>query len=144
MKASLLISSGLLLSTYGVFGYSLSSIAPLWSVEAAALGFFLLQLLTLTSFFQNCILILQSWFSKDVINLVMILTAAFFAALSLVWYHIFENLLLVIAAELLARLDFRRTGLTRYQSIAAATLILLIGLAAGWVLHSKLSTPQPN
>jgi hypothetical protein len=62
-------------------------------------------------------------------------------AVILVWYHVFEYILVVVAAEILARLDLQQARLGRWQSLGVLTAISVIGLSIGWTAETTLPAP---
>lgn len=51
---------------------------------------------------------------------------------ALVWFKMFGYVLVLISAEILARLDLQNAKLNRWQSLAVLTLVSIAGLAVGW------------
>lgn len=132
------LSSALLLLAYGVLGYGLVEAVPLWLTGAIATAVILVKLITLTAFFQTCAQLLGEWFSEDVIHLALVLTAAFFVAVVLVWHHIFENLLLILAAEFLLDVDLKTAGVDRGISCALSVALLTGGFSISWAIHAMV------
>lgn len=51
---------------------------------------------------------------------------------ALVWFKMFGYVLVLISAEILARLDLQNARLNRWQALAVLTLVSVAGLAVGW------------
>lgn len=90
-----------------------------------------LLLTTLSRGFRGAI---RGWLKSDIGYFSVVLIGAFSIALILLWFHVFEYIILVLAAEILARLDLQTAGLNRWQSLAVLTIVSLLGLAMGWIV----------
>lgn len=73
------------------------------------------------------------WFRSDTIAFLSICMIASLAAVVLFWLHVFIQILLIVAAESLARLDIQRLGLNEWQAFWLLSTASLIGLAIGWI-----------
>ncbi len=51
---------------------------------------------------------------------------------ALVWFKMFGYVLVLVSAEILARLDLQNAHLNRWQSLIVLTLVSVAGLAVGW------------
>lgn len=76
----------------------------------------------------------RGWLKSDIGYFSVVLLGAFSIALILVWFHVFEYILLVLAAELLARLDLQTAGLNRWEALLVLLTVSLSGLAIGWII----------
>ena len=132
MKKLLFPSLILLLCAYGILGYFLSRWTVPWVVWLAVLVLALAQAVLLTSFSTDFKDSFQNWFSSDLGTFVAIAIAACSIAIALVWFHVFQYLLMIGAAELLARVELQFAGFNRPKSLGVLTLISLAGLGVGW------------
>jgi hypothetical protein len=134
------LSLSMLFSAYATFSWFLIhwfathvdvSIAE-WAVWAMVLSFTLLQALLLTTLFDGVKLFFRRWLRSDVGYFSLILLASMSVTAALVWFRMFGYFLVLISAEILARLDLQNANLNRWQSLGVLTLVSLLGLAAGW------------
>lgn len=95
--------------------------------------FALTQALLLTALSQGLRAYIQAWLNSDIGYFSMVLVSAFSIALVLVWFNVFEYILMVLATEILARFDLQTAGLNRWQSLIVLTIVSLLGLSIGWV-----------
>ncbi len=51
---------------------------------------------------------------------------------ALVWFKMFGYVLVLVSAEVLARLDLQNAKLNRWQSLVVLTLVSVAGLTVGW------------
>lgn len=114
-----------------------------WAVWLYALGFVLGQLLILFPPFQKLITATQRWLLFDTIHLITMATVVFFVIVAFAWYHLLENILLIAAAEILARLDLKNVGSSWSQVVAILSSILVTGMMVGWLAHT-LTSPEPT
>lgn len=133
------ISLSLLLFSYAISGYLLHQFHQSSLIYLLIGGYVLIHLIISIPPVQQIERTLQRWFGSDVIHLISILTAAFFAAVVLVWVGILENLLLILTAEMLARLDLQQAGLNPMQRLMVLTLCLATGLTAGWITNELVA-----
>lgn len=138
MKKLLWLSLSLLLAAYGVLGYCLSRWAAPWLVWLVVLLFALGQAILLTSFSDDFKTSIRSWINSDVGHFTTIATAAFGIAAALVWFHLFQYLLMIGAAEILARVELQHSGFNRPKSLGVLTLLSLMGLGVGWMVSKSL------
>lgn len=99
---------------------------------------FLLSLLfmsPLTSFSR----FITRWFKSDTVAFLSICMMASLAAVVLFWLHVFIQILLIVAAETLARLDIQTLGLDEWQAFWLLSTASLIGLAVGWIGYWALN-----
>jgi hypothetical protein len=103
-----------------------------WAVWALVLSFTLLQALLLTTLFDGVKRFFRRWLRSDVGYFSLILLTSMSVTAALVWFKIFGYFLVLVSAEILARLDLQNAKLNRWQSLAVLTLVSILGLAAGW------------
>ncbi len=82
---------------------------------------------------------MRRWLRSDLGYFTLIMICALSFTVALVWFKTFGYFLVLISAEVLARLDLRNSGFNRVQSLFVLTLFSLAGLATGWAAsHSGL------
>jgi len=123
-----------LLAAYMTFGWSLGSTEapPLTWILASALA--ILQAGILTIYAHQTGLWISQWLKSDVGYFLTVVSSAFLAAATVVWFDIFAYLLVLGTAGLLARLD---TLAATFKDIQAFLLLLFsseTGLAFSWIL----------
>lgn len=109
-----------------------------WLVWALAATFALGQALLLTAFSDGFRLIINSWLRSDAGYFTSVVVTAMLVAIAFVWINIFGYILVLVAAEMLARLDLQNAGLNRTQSLAVLTVTSFAGLAVGWTASQFL------
>ncbi|MGJ3252603.1 MAG: hypothetical protein ACFE0J_15965 [Elainellaceae cyanobacterium] len=138
MKQSPWLSLALLLAAYSTFSWFLHRSTVTWLVWALAAVFALSQALLLTAFSDGFRLIINSWLRSDAGYFTSVVVAAMLVAIAFVWINIFGYILVLVAAEMLARLDLQNAGLNRTQSLAVLTITSFAGLAVGWTASQFL------
>jgi hypothetical protein len=103
-----------------------------WASWAFVLMLTLLQALLLTTWFDGMKLFFRRWLKSDVGYFSLIIVGALSVTVALVWFRIFGYFLVVVASEVLARLDLQNYSYTRWQALLVLTLVSLLGLAVGW------------
>lgn len=73
------------------------------------------------------------WFDSDTVAFTAIFLLAGLSAVVLYWLHIFTQILTILAAETLARIDLQTRGVNAIQSFWLLTTVCLIGLSFGWL-----------
>jgi hypothetical protein len=129
------VSLLLLLAAYGTFSWFLYQSTAPWIVWVVVTTVALTEALLLTTLSQGLRAAIRKWLKSDIGYFSIVLIGAFSIALVLVWHHIFEYIFLILAAEILARLDLQMAGLNRWQSLAVLSIVSLLGLAIGWVAN---------
>ncbi len=76
---------------------------------------------------------LTRWFHSDTVAFTAIFLFAALAAVILFWLHVFTQILTILAAETLARIDLQTRDVNGMQSFWLLTTVCLIGLGFGWV-----------
>lgn len=138
MKRLPWISLGLLLTAYSTFSWFLYRSTVTWVVWLAALVLALLQAMLLTAFSDGIKGLLSSWLKSDAGYFTTVIVSAFFIAVAFVWINIFGYILVLLAAEMLARLDLQNAGFNRVQALIVLTVVSLCGLAVGWTASQVL------
>lgn len=131
------ISLLLLLLSYSTFSYYLFNETLIWwTAWAIVIGTALTQALLLTTFFRGIREFVRTWLESDIGYFSLVLISAFSLAVILVWFHVFEYVLLVLMVELLARLDLQSAGYNQWVDLVTLTVFSLLGVALGWWAHS--------
>ncbi len=137
------ISLVLLITSYAIQGYLLTQEHQfLFIYLSIVTGYVLLQLIIVQSWMQKIRNTVKQWVSSDTIHVIGILVLVFLGSLILGHLELFEDLLLVLAAEILARLDLQQRGLNQAQKAIVLTLCLTLGLTIGWIAGERLPNLQ--
>ncbi|MDF5731354.1 MAG: hypothetical protein PUP92_25965 [Rhizonema sp. PD38] len=125
------VSLGLLLVTYAILGWVISAanVQPfVWLVAAIAVfslvGFW-------TTPWSNMANYSIFVFKSNLRTFAFVILAAFLFFLMIAWFSVFLDTLVVIAAIILARIDFQLNGFSRKQAFWTLSIFSLVGLACG-------------
>jgi hypothetical protein len=122
----------LLLTAYSTFSWFLyKSLDVTWVVWLLVLSLTLLEALLLTTLSKGLRLFVRSWLTSDVGYFASIIFMAMFVVFALVWVKVFSYVLVVVCAELLARLELQSAAFKRWQSFWILTGVSITGLALG-------------
>ncbi|MEP1079593.1 hypothetical protein NDI52_29735 [Leptolyngbya sp. PL-A3] len=133
------ISLSLLCLSYAAQGYLLASKHQSLIIYINLVTiYFLSQVIILHPCSKSIGTTIKRWISSDAIHVISSLVTIFIVSFILNYLEIFENLLFVLAAELLARLDLQKVELSQVQKIAVLTICLMLGLAIGWIASERL------
>jgi hypothetical protein len=132
MTRSLLISFLLLFAAYTTFSWFLTHSTANWFAWSFISTFALLQALLLTTWFIRVRLFFGRWLASDVGYFTLIIVGALSVTAALVWFKVFGYVLVLVSAEILARLELQRAGCNRLQAFLLLTLVSLLGVVAGW------------
>lgn len=135
------VSLPLLLAAYTSFSWFLYQNTENWVAWALAIVFALGQALLLTTWSKGLRRFFRNWLRSSLGYFSLVLLGAMSIAVILVWYHVFEYILVVVAAEILARLDLQQSRLGRWQSLGVLTVISVLGLSIGWTAEATLPAP---
>jgi len=135
------VSLPLLLAAYTSFSWFLYQNTENWVAWALAMVFAIVQALLLTAWSRGLRRFFRNWLQSSLGYFSLVVLGAMSIAVVLVWYHIFEYILVVVAAEILARLDLQQAKLGRWQSLGILTVISVLGLSIGWTAETTLSAP---
>lgn len=135
------VSLPLLLAAYTSFSWFLYQNTENWVAWALAMVFAIVQALLLTAWSRGLRRFFRNWLQSSLGYFSLVLLGAMSIAVILVWYHVFEYILVVVAAEILARLDLQQAKLSRWQSLGILTVISVLGLSIGWTAETTLSAP---
>ncbi|NEQ35531.1 MAG: hypothetical protein F6K40_04130 [Okeania sp. SIO3I5] len=137
MKPIPLLSSTLLLITYGIFGWSLANAqASVFLYLVVIAGIFLLDAI-LTFRFLNLKTIIP-WFNSELYTFISAIVTAFFFVVIIRWINIFTHSLVLISAGILVRLDTQIYGLKNWHSFGILLIISEGGLGLGVGLYLLL------
>ncbi|MGB3516520.1 MAG: hypothetical protein WBA43_08690 [Elainellaceae cyanobacterium] len=125
------LALGLLLLAYTTFSWFLYAAHVTWLAWAAVLVFTLAEALLLTTFSKGVRALIRSWLTSDVGYFTTIICAAFLVVIALVWVRIFSYVVMVLAAELLARLELQQWQQSRWRSFVILSLVSFTGLGLG-------------
>ncbi|MGB3491693.1 MAG: hypothetical protein WBA57_03120 [Elainellaceae cyanobacterium] len=125
------ISFGLLLAAYSTFSWFLYSLYLSWAVWVLVIAFALFEALLLTAFADTLKAVIDTWLRSDLGYFTSVIVTALFVAFAFVWIRSFSYILVVVSAEMLARLDLQNAGFNRAHSLIFLTVISLAGLALG-------------
>jgi hypothetical protein len=100
------------------------------------MGFALIQAILLTSISKEFRNSMGNWISSDIGHLMTISGAALSVTVVLVWFHIFQHVLMIASTEILARVELHHHGLNRPKSLGVLTGTSLLGLGVGWTVSS--------
>lgn len=129
------LSLALLLAAYTTLSWLLYRLNVTWQLWAIVLGLALTQAFLLTTFSRGVQRFLEKWLRSDLGYFSVILLVGMLGVFFLAWFHFFGHLLVLLAAEILARLDLRRAGYTRLQALVILVLVSLLGLGVGGTAH---------
>lgn len=122
----------LLLAGYSIFSWflirTLGSLALLLVV-----GIAIAQALLLTTWLNGLKRFARLWLRSDVGYFTLILLLSLGSTLALVWFKTAGYCLVILSAELLARLDLQNAGYNRWQSLLMLMLVSSMGLWLGWL-----------
>ncbi|MGQ9871297.1 hypothetical protein [Leptodesmis sp.] len=100
-----------------------------------AIGWILVSSLAFISPLTSFSSFVSRWFKSNTVAFLTIVTIAGMAAVILHWLHVFLQILTILAADTLARIDIQTAGLTGNQAFWILTLVSLTGLITGWLLN---------
>ena len=148
-----LLSTGLLIITYAVFGWDIAAKSLGWSqilleqsqhwhigleqeifiviIHALALMAIILTSLALTAPITLMTFFVGSWMQSEVRSIVSILIWSFLFVLVLRWFNLFIEFLVLLAAAILGRIEFRSAGFNSLQTLGILTLICLLSFGGG-------------
>ena len=128
------LSLSLLFASYSTFSWFLYNATVSWLVWALVIAFALFQSLLLTTFADGLKSVIDSWLQSDLGYFTSVIIGAFLLALALVWTNILGYILVLLASEMLARLDLQNIGCNRFQALLLLTGVSLLGLLLGQVV----------
>lgn len=133
MKKFPWVSLTLLLAAYSTFSWFLYGLTAAWIVFLAFSAVALTQGLLLTTWSSGLKRFINSILASDLGYFSVVMLMGLFTVALLVWVHVLGRFLLLMAAEVLARLDLQSAGLNRFRALAVLTIVAFLGLAVGWI-----------
>jgi hypothetical protein len=130
-----LLSLALLLIAYSTFGLFLTHTTGSRLAWIIVLMFTLFQALLLTTWFDGLRVLFGRWLRSDIGYFTLIVVFSLSVTVALVWFRASGYFLVLISAEILARLDLQNAGFTRVQALIILTLFSVGGLALGWAAN---------
>ena len=131
-QRSVIVSLLVLLGAYSSFSWFLYRVTAPITVWVLVILFALMQALLLTALSKGLRKFIRQWLSSDLGYFSVVIISAFSITLALVWYQVFEYVVLIFGTEILARLDLQNAGLNQWQALFVLTLVSALGLAVGW------------
>jgi len=108
------------------------------SAFVITLGWILLTSIAFMSPITNLNHLINRWFNSDSVAFLSLCLAIGMISVLLSWMHIFLPILLILAAECLARLDIQTTGWSPGQAFWILTLTSIVGLFLGFVTYNHV------
>lgn len=138
------LSLAILFAAYTTFSSFLTHSTVTWLAWALVLAFTLLQALLLTTLFDGLKILIGRWLRSDVGYFTLIISASLGITIVFLWFKVFGYFLVLVAAEILARLDLQNAGFNRLQALIILSLFSLSGLAVGWATSLNLPASIVN
>jgi hypothetical protein len=131
-------SLALLLLTYITFGWILYAWTLSWRVWLLTAFFVVLIALALTFPLRSIQIFFAGALRTDTRALIFILALSFFAVVLLTWFQTFVRVLVLLSSGLLARLDLHNADFKVIPTFAIMTIVALVGLGLGLLIHHWL------
>ena len=131
-------SLALLLLTYITFGWILYAWTLSWRVWLLTAFFVVLISLALTFPLRSIQFFFAGALRTDTRALIFILAISFFAVVLLTWFQTFVRVLVLLSSGLLARLDLHNADFKVIPTFAIMTIVALVGLGLGLLIHHWL------
>jgi hypothetical protein len=117
--------------TFGIFLFDAVHSTLGFAIAASlGLGFAVLMMNPLQGFRR----MLMRWFKSDTVAFCFLVGAAAFASILLNWFKIFMPIIMILSAEILARLDIQTAEFNPLQACGILTAIAWLGLGLGWYI----------
>lgn len=81
---------------------------------------------------------LVRWLANDLRAFISAIFSAFLTVVLLTWVNIATEIVLLVAAGLLVRLDAQQAGMKDWQAFLILASLSAIGLAVGWFAHTYI------
>ncbi len=127
-------SAFLLLLAYTVFGKFLCTFVHPQLVWPFAIAWGLLLAVLFMDPLTGIRSFLTRWFQSDTVAFTTLIMAAALVSILLNWLKVFLPVIVIIAAEALARLDIQNADFNNGQAFWILTAISLLGLGTGWAI----------
>lgn len=108
------------------------------AIALPAVGWILFSSMMFMSPLSSFSRFINRWFQSDTVAFMTVFLIAGITTLILFWLHVALQILTILAAESLARIDIQIKGLNGMHAFWILTLISLTGLAAGWLANGVL------
>ncbi len=128
-------SLGLLFLTYLYFGWALYEANNYFMVSIFIIAFIWLIDLFLTIPFTQFKSPIIKWFRTDLGTFLMIVFISIIGVVMMTWMHIFVNVLIMISATALARLELQTSKFKNWQAFLILSVLSTVGLVLGWFLN---------
>ncbi|MBD2164021.1 hypothetical protein H6G04_06335 [Calothrix membranacea FACHB-236] len=125
------VSLTLLLLSYSTLGWVISETKASLFVWAIIVLAILLFVGSLTVPWTNMTQVSSTLFKSSTRTFIFSVFAAFLFFVMLAWFRMFLDTLLIIAAAILARIDFQAAGVKQGQAFWLTSLLSLAGVALG-------------
>lgn len=123
----------LLFATYGVLGWRVSDAPEAWrlwtGVLVLGIDFALTSPLKLIRFFFG------GWVSTDKNAFIAVIGGSFAAVFALVWFQYFMQLVMLLAAGVLARLELQRLQYGKWRATMVLVAVSMSGYVSGIALY---------
>lgn len=129
------VSLALLLLTYSTWGWVISKEKPSPPVWFAAAMATLVLISCLTSSWFKIINYSNFLFKTNLRSFGVSVIAAFLLFFAVAWFSVFINTSLIIAATILARLDFQSAGFKEWQVFLILLTLTFASLALGALMY---------
>lgn len=126
------LSLTILFAAYTTFSWFLTHSTITWLAWAVVLTFTMMQALLLTTMFDGLRAFISRWLRSDVGYFTLIMVTSLGITIVFLWFQVFGYFLVLIAAEILARLDLQNAGFNRVQALVILSIFSFCGLAVGW------------
>lgn len=133
MKKLPWVSLAILFAAHSTFSWFLTRSTVTWLAWALVFTFTLMQALLLTTLFDEVRGVIASWLKSDVGYFTLIIVVSLGVTIALVWFRVFGYILVLVSAEILARLDLQNAGFNRIQALLILSLVSFSGLSVGWL-----------
>jgi hypothetical protein len=132
------LSASLLSIAYANWSWTLTDThAPVW-VWVVGISLTLLFAESLASPWSWIRHSIVRWLANDTRAFISSICGAFLSVVILTWLNITTQVILLVAAGLLVRLDAQQAQVKDWQAFLILTGVSAIGLAAGWFVHTYL------
>lgn len=135
---------GLLLLTYLHFGWTLFEANNYFFISILIISFIWSIDLFFTIPFNKFKLPIINWFRSDLGTFFMIIILSIMGVIMFTWMHIFINVLIMISATALARLELQTSKFKNWQAFLILSLLSTVGLVSGWLLKYTLTAAVNN
>ncbi|MBI4783522.1 MAG: hypothetical protein HY785_19715 [Oscillatoriophycideae cyanobacterium NC_groundwater_1537_Pr4_S-0.65um_50_18] len=140
------LSLALLLAAYATFSWFfthaftqvLTFSRTAYLAWGLVIGGTLLEALLLTTQYDGLKTLIGRWLRSDIGYFTLIVVASLGGTLAFIWSNVTGYFVVLIAAEVLARLDLQNARFTRFQAFIVLTVISILGLALGLIASLRL------